>query len=764
MSRPIYSDENGTKPTGFLSRFRRWLGTRIEAEKINVVETERTSLGLHDRIVNTKGRLFGLSLSGGGIRSASFALGMLQAVEDSGLLARLHYLSTVSGGGYTGSALTWFRHWGIDFPFGRHYEGSRTPDRSLASQILAFIRLHGDYLFPTRGLGPLSGVGMVVWAMFWSLAIYCALLFPIVVSVYVAVPGILASQSWLPQIMRQPWGPGAGLAVAGFFGLLLPVIGTTYVFVTLMLPSGYFGRRIFQQIVGVLIAFMMAAAVLAIVPVLYNTILVKLGPQELAGASLFGIAAGASAAFYRLYKELRGTLAKAPYLANPLIVAGSILLILGMLLGTFAVARTILGETPALLPVLTAMSVLGPALLLARLVDINRISFHGLYRDRLMEVFMPQPDAYQHATWEAAKTADKTTLSSMRALLPYHIINANVILSGSERKEYRTRGGDNFILSPLFCGSDATGYQRTEQYMRNRMTLPTAMAISGAAVNPNSGVGGQGVTRNFWVSMLLSLLNVRLGYWVRRPEQLSGPRWTIWLKQFVLFVAQGKSLHPDFYNPGLSSMMKGGGREDAYYVELSDGGHFDNTALYELVRRRLDVIVISDASADPDFTFADLGNAIERVRVDFGAQIRFGDPDFDIAGLIPKSGENLIMREKFGIARRGYAIGTIAYDPEHVGIILYIKPTMVAGLPGDVYAYRAAHAEFPHQPTSNQFFEENQLEAYRELGFQLASDAFVGLKLIANGGSPFFPSQALDAARRFFNLTGRAPVKPAPVQ
>src|SRR5215831_9522165 len=56
-----------------------------------------------------------LCLSGGGIRSASFALGVLQALARLGLLFRFDYLSTVSGGGYIGSWLSaWRRHTGDD--------------------------------------------------------------------------------------------------------------------------------------------------------------------------------------------------------------------------------------------------------------------------------------------------------------------------------------------------------------------------------------------------------------------------------------------------------------------------------------------------------------------------------------------------------------------------------------------------------------------------------------------------------------------------
>src|SRR4029077_16193392 len=50
-----------------------------------------------------------LCLSGGGIRSASFGLGVLQGLARFGLLGKFHYLSTVSGGGYIGSWLSAWR-------------------------------------------------------------------------------------------------------------------------------------------------------------------------------------------------------------------------------------------------------------------------------------------------------------------------------------------------------------------------------------------------------------------------------------------------------------------------------------------------------------------------------------------------------------------------------------------------------------------------------------------------------------------------------
>ena len=104
---------------------------------------------------------------------------------------------------------------------------------------------------------------------------------------------------------------------------------------------------------------------------------------------------------------------------------------------------------------------------------------------------------------------------------------ANVVLDDSEKAKYSGRGGDSFILSPLFCGSHATGWHPTDRYMRNGMfrgmTLPTAMAISGAAVNPDTGASGQGITRNRLVSFLMTFLNIRLGYWAPNPKHATWP-------------------------------------------------------------------------------------------------------------------------------------------------------------------------------------------------------------------------------------------------
>ncbi len=256
--------------------------------------------------------------------------------------------------------------------------------------------------------------------------------------------------------------------------------------------------------------------------------------------------------------------------------------------------------------------VIGLCLLFGFLSNLNKIGPHNVWRDRLMEAFMPDKKAVEENKWEPALEADGALMADMCQAphqRPYHIINTNIILANSPAVDFRARGGDNFIFSPLYFGSKATGWrlQLNDPNERKRdITLATAVSTSAAALNPNAGVSGAGVTRNMVVSRLLSLLNLRLGYWTINPK------------------VDRYRLKPNFFVPGLTSEIFGRGlTEDNRYIQLSDGGHFENLAIYELIRRKLDLIIVSDGGADPSFNFDDLANAIEKVRVDFGTKISF---------------------------------------------------------------------------------------------------------------------------------------------
>ena len=283
---------------------------------------------------------------------------------------------------------------------------------------------------------------------------------------------------------------------------------------------------------------------------------------------------------------------------------------------------------------------------------------------------------------------------------PYHIINTNLVLVNSPNRRRRTRGGDSFILSPLYCGGEATGWCKTKDFMDDGMTLSTAMATSGAAANPNTGVGGVGVTRSPLVSALMAFFTIRLGYWAGHPR-----------------VSAGSTPHsPNHFRPGLYDAL-GGYHENSPFIHLSDGGHFENLAIYELIRRRVRLIICCDGGADANFKFNDLANAINRAEVDFGARITFREQNA-LSSMTPSQPADFPRQSL--VSERGFLVGDIRYRNGDEGTLILLKTTMIAGLPLAVQRYKATHSEFPDQSTADQFFDEGQFEAYRQLGYHIA--------------------------------------------
>ena len=412
--------------------------------------------------------------------------------------------------------------------------------------------------------------------------------------------------------------------------------------------------------------------------------------------------------------------------AGVIILASSVILILGVLLLVYILGKS-LNQIHGSTPIFWGASALAVLVLLGWLPDVNYVSMHRYYRDRLMELFMPDLQQVRRSISRrgddsnvgASLPADATMLGDVCRLNgdgdegrptrgPYHLINANVVLVASKHPRFRGRGGDNFLLSPLYCGSRATGWVETDRRPGPGLTLATAMAISGAAFNPNAGPSGEGFARQPVLSVLLGMLNLRLGYWHDNPSLNAHPL----LSRF---------LRPNLIWPGL---LESFGRlilnENKRHVLLTDGGHFENLGLYELVRRRLKLIVVCDGTADPKYQFGDLANAIEKIRADFGVIIEGLSSD-DLATLVPGPDDGAVG----SAAQRGYLIARIRYSrrPGHdsdEGVLVLLKSTVFPGLSADLVGYRRQFPDFPNQSTSDQFFDERQFEAYRELGFQTA--------------------------------------------
>ena len=666
----------------------------------------------------------GLAISGGGIRSASFALGAIQALCRFRLLERIHYLSTVSGGGYIGACLTWTADRlargsaGDNHPkatgqkeknpcngLGRKGDGARLDGE--ANRLIDFLRQHSRYLTP-RGFSAFSLAGVVLRSMFIGLVVY----FPPLAALFaLAAIGARLAGPWLP--FQLPDGPAAActvffLAIAAAAAAGFVIISLGYALGTCLvrwLPSlAYRARRTSQKWLGFILLTAVVSLAAASIPKAVSWAGSLAAGMSVSAASL----ASSLTALYGAMRRTRANHSRGGAFETIAAPAAALVLIYALLAGAYLFAARIPG---LVLPALALSLITG------WLTDTNCVSLHRMYRDRLMELFMAEDRALKDNRWQPAREADTRPLASFRlgrhdgVKAPLHLINTNLILVDADEARFRGRGGDSFVLSPLCCGSDATGWVDTREFDGGAVTLATAMAVSGAAVNPHAGCSGRGPTRDRLVSFLMSFFNFRLGYWAANPA--TGKR--------------KKRLRPNCFLPGAVMGLLGRGfKPQSRFIELSDGGHFENLAVYELIRRRVRTIIVTDGGADPEFNFADLANLVEKVRVDFGVEIEFPTSPAPIADLVPGSADKKsLYLEKYRLAKRGYAVGRIKYphtesEEAAEGTIFYLKTTLTGGLPEDLYAYKSANPEFPDQSTSDQFFDETQFEAYRELGYRLA--------------------------------------------
>ena len=401
--------------------------------------------------------------------------------------------------------------------------------------------------------------------------------------------------------------------------------------------------------------------------------------------------------------------------------------------------------------------------LASRCVNINRFSLHALYRNRLIRAYLGasrlerHPNQFTgfdgednirvHELWSKSPKENKHRL--------FHVINIALNVVSTKRLAWQERKAESFTVSPLHCGSAYVGFRPSDKYgdgpdkykkvqcdndkketaktaqAAQRKTndktydtagepatgdstrewgisLGTAMAISGAAVSPNMGYHSSPS-----ITLLLALFNVRLGWWLGNPGkkgretyQTEGPKWAA---KPLFFEAFGQTT------------------DESRYVYLSDGGHFENLGLYEMVRRRSRFIVVIDAGCDPDFAFEDLGNAVRKIYIDLGIRVVF--EGLDKLRNRPTKDDGPADKIPY------HAIGIIDYrnadcinSPNHAdcadcqnGHVLYIKPAYHDTEGAGIRSYATANKKFPHEDTADQWFTESQFESYRSLGMEITN-------------------------------------------
>ncbi len=328
-------------------------------------------------------------------------------------------------------------------------------------------------------------------------------------------------------------------------------------------------------------------------------------------------------------------------------------------------------------------------------LNVNITAAHRFYRDRLSKAYLFR--APPGGSLEPNDVQKLSALNGEGAAAPYHLINVALNLQGEEDRSLRGRKSDFFVFTKRYTGSLRTGFVPTEQLEKydGCLDLGTAMAISGAAAAPNMGT-----TTLRPLVFVMTLLNIRLGYWLPNPSIVRGASW---LRGIQLRRGAG----PTYLIKEALGRLHGRGN----FVNVSDGGHIENLALYELLRRRCRLIIAVDGEADPHMRFGGLVTLMLFARIDLGIRI-----DIDL--------DPIRLQGNSRLCNRHWAVGTIHYGSGEVGHLLYIKSSMTGDEYEYVREYRSREPEFPHESTANQFFNETQFEAYRALGYHIADELF----------------------------------------
>lgn len=359
---------------------------------------------------------------------------------------------------------------------------------------------------------------------------------------------------------------------------------------------------------------------------------------------------------------------------------------------------------------------------LAMLIDINATSLHGLYRDRISKAFMVGLGT--EGDIEPEEDLALQQVSPPGSGAPYHLLNVALNLQGSGDRSLRGRASDFLFFSRDHVGGPRTGFCRTRDLARvfPYAHLGSAMAVSAAAVSPNMGRYKSGP-----MAVLMSLLNTRLALWMPHPGAVR--RWFAGSEGVPAPTSLGARLLDAWRQLRLRAPatlllreLFGATHDRGPVVNVSDGGHIENTGALELLRRRCREIIIVDGEADPDMAFGGLALLQRIARIDMGVEI-----EIDLGDLRP---------DENGLSQRRSAAGLIRYPArqgraegedlvEETGKLLYVK-LAVTGAEGETVAeYRARNKQFPHESTGDQAFDEGQFEAYRRLG-QLAGREVFG--------------------------------------
>lgn len=755
--------------------------------------------------------LIGLAFSGGGIRSATLNLGILQGLAKKGLLAKFDYLSTVSGGGYIGA---WFsslvKHSNhvntvqTELVLSTQPEGAIPREPTATERAILWLRSYSNYLTPKTGLftgDTLSALAQwMANTLLNQVLLLCVLVSLMMAVIFLShseihpalVPTFTLNCDLLLSMFGNAWQTAIGKAG---MSLALISLGTSFYFsrqpclsaaharypliaficgvAGFMLIFWIFPSENWQQLItypegnheskiipnywiglGVpVVSLLISAGLVAIMGL--GGRFIEVNTREwwhriggfnikfcIIWLALFSCALYLPYILHQAWGNLGNTGKSLTGLGSWLLALLTSKLGKSRITGTESL-NSLKGKLTYLLPYVVVALILlisgylsfslyiSPhrhlwffaALLIVILgswrIDINVFSLHNFYRNRLTRCYLGAANnARKPNMFTGFDNHDDLPMSTLRGQRPTHIVNTAVNISDGSQLAWQQRQAASFMFSPYYCGfklPDTEIWYDTYHYTgEGGPELGSLVSTSGAAASPNMGYH-----TNPTMGFIMTIFNARLGRWfgnplhenylnrllahwrckyrLRNPPQRQSPFWNLFylLKELVT-------------NTGSTSG----------YLYLSDGGHFENLGIYELVRRRCKLVVAIDAGADGCYEFEDLGNAIRKCKVDFGITIKL-----DISALLP------VNDCKYGLFKCGtrhFAIGTIDYlgdsDPEHMGYLVYIKSSLTGDEPSDLINFKLQEPCFPHDSTVDQFFSESQFESYRRLGEHIAQN------------------------------------------
>lgn len=669
---------------------------------------------------------WGLALSGGGVRSATFCYGLVSALAQTNTFFRFDLMSTVSGGGYIGAAIGRLAH------SAGNVEALQTTLAGTQGdgRMLAWLRSNSRFLSP-RGSHDLM-LALVSFfrnltAIHIELGVLGVLLGCVLGAVDLAAwstfDHYIAVAEGAQKIFRiNLWGRVSEWPTL-WLVLPLPILATAvhawrYWLLQLVgLSPTQVARRRDAVTASLAASLGWVLFFLALGAVDWSAWRIAQRPSvvlELAASFAVGLAgmrtllpmvqsaaAGASA----------GLMARLPLAVDLLGRFGLVVLVLFWTTVVHAaLTRRIFNEDLRQVDFGLASICIGAVALFAvlwivfsgrRLEFLNSSSLHHFYRSRLTCTYLGAANAARQPDSDSTQLSEEDDIAFDRYAPyvhggPVHLINVCVNQTSYHGGRFNLdRQGELMTLA-------GPGHYRVEKKRWATLapsamhTLGTWMAVSGAAAAPGLG----SATRPGWAA-ILTMLGLRLGFWwdsgvaakPGKPKESRLPKYAHLLDELLARL------------PGSETRVQ----------YLSDGGHSENTGAYPLLVQRCKLIVLADCGADPDFRFDDVENLMRRARIDLNVNIRFLPP---VPGMPSIVGTLDAVASPDGSACIAVALIEYGASGER-GVLILVKPNLADGLPEDLYNYARDNPAFPQQTTADQFFNEGQWESYYALGSHL---------------------------------------------